>query len=1327
MKNFIFKFIYLFFAVCIISINNIHSQVNSRIVNIETAKKVGLNFFHNVLNSETSKNVQDLILLKKYSANNNLYTSIINNDTTNYIYIFETKPNNGFIIISADNTIDPILGYSDKNKFVIDKMPDHIIEVFDNYISQIKYIKENNIIANDNVKSMWDALENQVIIVTDTNTNRRQSYSTDKKTFSLPSSVAPLIRTKWNQSPLYNLNCPPYKDTYANPNESNTVAGCVAIATAQVMNYWGYPAKGVGFKTYMDENGADNNGQWTGQVQANFAATTYNWSEMTIRINSTSPYSAIKAISTLVGNVGVATGMDYNYSGSSTGIAEAGAQRSAEYALKKFFNYDSTSIRAISKDDYTDANWIDTLRNELSQGRPIIYAGLSPDRKAGHCFVLDGYDSYTLTNATTTYKFDINWGWGGSCDGFYNLNSLIPTTGALGSGSGDGNYNAMQHALIGVKPPSTFVDYTFVMAANLNPTPANAIINYGNQLTIATNVKNTSNVTFNGDYAIFIFDSTLSFVDTLNLISNRTLPPNNVYTNNLTFTNNGLFRMLPGKYIAAIYFKPNGQGWQLVGNSSSFNNYIEIKVINTNIIELNSAISTLQTAPYKIGDSLNVTLNVKNTSTTKYFGQYQLALYTLDGLGVQQIGKIITDTTNGLPPNYTYGSPFLKFNSLLNITPGDYLLALTHIPKGGTSELVGSTSFKNPIRVSINSSGLIFDKYENNDSLKVAYNINNTFNKDSLFFSSDSSNIHNGEDIDYYKIVLKDGYSYSINMNVFDAIYKADNKRYSLSSSVLFYSTDGSTWSKGYYNKLPNRFSINGADTLYIFVGPKYVGMSGNYLLNVDIKRTCILPPTPTIKSFNNIKNICEGSALILNSSSNTGNEWYLNGTLKQNSTYASDTVKISGNYSVIVNNGICKSAPSDPFTVTVNPLPNSPILRDTFYCVNANSDTLRPKTITGATFLWYGTNATGGTASITAIKPSTTTAGTVNYYVSQLTTATGCESPRSKISVTINPLPTAPIVTNLSYCIGTTASTLSATAIAGNTLNWYGTSATGGNANLSAPTPSTTTAGTFNYYVSQLSTSTGCESPRSNLGVTINSLPSAPIVSNLSYCIGAASSSLSATAITGNTLNWYGTSATGGIASKTAPIPSTTAVGTFNYYVSQLSSGCESPRSNLVISVLNTPTAPVLSRDVNNFLVSNVNGITWYKDGAQMPDTTQKLKPSVAGLYTAKTSQNGCSSALSAPYYYLVTDIINLSADEFIQLAPNPFINKLNFNFVIKGYQKLNIEVFDIATGIRKSSIQNLTNGMQIYLGQLSAGTYYVRVSSKDGKINYQFKMIKL
>jgi hypothetical protein len=156
-------------------------------------------------------------------------------------------------------------------------------------------------------------------------------------------------------------------------------------------------------------------------------------------------------------------------------------------------------------------------------------------------------------------------------------------------------------------------------------------------------------------------------------------------------------------------------------------------------------------------------------------------------------------------------------------------------------------------------------------------------------------------------------------------------------------------------------------------------------------------------------------------------------------------------------------------------------------------------------------------------------------------------------------------------------------------------------------------------------------------------------------------------------------------------------------------------------------PSAPTLSRDTANFLLSGAMGTTWYKDGSAITDTTQKYKPTAAGSYTAKTTTNGCTSVMSAAYYYLVTDIINLSKEEFIKLAPNPFINQLNFDFVLKGYQRLNLEVFDIASGTKVASQQNIIAGTQIQLSQLVRGTYIIRVTSTDNKISYQFKMVKL
>ena len=91
------------------------------------------------------------------------------------------------------------------------------------------------------------------------------------------------------------------------------------------------------------------------------------------------------------------------------------------------------------------------------------------------------------------------------------------------------------------------------------------------------------------------------------------------------------------------------------------------------------------------------------------------------------------------------------------------------------------------------------------------------------------------------------------------------------------------------------------------------------------------------------------------------------------------------------------------------------------------------------------------------------------------------------------------------------------------------------------------------------------------------------------------------------------------------------------------------------------------------------------------------------------------------------MTDIIKLSQNEFIKLAPNPFYNQINFDFVIKGYQKLNIEIFDISTGGRVDFKINVTAGTPLQLSQLARGTYIFRVSSSDNKILHQCKIFKL
>ena len=460
---------------------------------------------------------------------------------------------------------------------------------------------------------------------------------------------------------------------------------------------------------------------------------------------------------------------------------------------------------------------------------------------------------------------------------------------------------------------------------------------------------------------------------------------------------------------------------------------------------------------------------------------------------------------------------------------------------------------------------------------------------------------------------------------------------------------------------------------------------------------------------------------------------------------YGSDTTAAANNFGPIpntstlgnifyhvsqVNNTTKCESPKLKISIVINPIPASPIVRDSAYCQNNVNAKLSATNISGHTLLWYGINATGGNASSTISLVATSDTTAKNYYVSQINTSTGCESSRAKINTTIKPAPIIPTIKDTAYCNNSATDTLKAIAVNGHILNWYDV-AGGGAVLKSTPKPNSLIVGNQNYYVSQTSNLTNCESLRGKIMVTINALPTLPIVRDTFYCQNASiSDSFKVVYSSGHNLLWYGIDSVGGVANSLTPKPSTANLGFQKFYVSQknATTGCEGSRSKINVEVRPTPATPSISRDTANNLVSSISlKSIWYKDGAALNDTTQKFKPNLAGSYTVKSTALGCNSALSAVYYYLVTDIINLSKDEFIKLAPNPFVNQLNFDFIVKGYQKLNIEVFSIISGTKVASLQNLQAGLPIYLGQLSPGTYIINVTSNDNKISHQFKMIKL
>lgn len=327
----------------------------------------------------------------------------------------------------------------------------------------------------------------------------------------------------------------------------------------------------------------------------------------------------------------------------------------------------------------------------------------------------------------------------------------------------------------------------------------------------------------------------------------------------------------------------------------------------------------------------------------------------------------------------------------------------------------------------------------------------------------------------------------------------------------------------------------------------------------VDINATPVLP------TFTAVAPYCQNATATALTATGTGLLWYTAATGGTGSatapTPSTGTAGTTDYYVTQTING-CES-PRVAISVQTIGLPSAPgVTSPIGYCQN---DTPAALTATGANLLWYAA-ATGGVGNAVAPTVNTTSVGNPTFYVSQ--TVNGCEGPRAAITVNITAIPAAPTVLSpLTYCQNEVVPVLSA---GGSGLLWYATP-TGGTGNATAPTPSTTASGSTTYYVSQ---TTGCESPRSAITVNITATPLAPTTTPVVYCQNAPAVALTAT---GTNLLWYA-AATSGTGSATAPIPSTTTSGTTTYYVTQTVSGCESPRAALPVSVTALPSAPAVT-----------------------------------------------------------------------------------------------------------------------------------------------------
>ncbi len=320
-----------------------------------------------------------------------VYTKTI--DGQPLFYIFNVSDNEGFVIISAEDNVYPILGYSFEDSYT--DQPGFDATNFnywmDNYSDQIIYARENALMADELISSTWS----QLLV-----------YNPSPESVD---NVTPLLTTTWDQGTYYNELCP---SASGGPG-GHVWAGCVATAMGQVMKYHNYPEQGTGSHSY--------NCAGYGNQSANFGTTTYNWSSM-----PNSVYSSNMAVATLLYHLGVSVDMQYSTSGSGAFSSDA------RDALVNYFNY-SSNAQLVSKNSFPIETFENKLKNELNLNRPVYYAGSGS--AGGHAFVCDGYQGSNY--------FHFNWGWSGYANGYFYLNNLNP---------GGMQFNQNQSAMFYVYP-----------------------------------------------------------------------------------------------------------------------------------------------------------------------------------------------------------------------------------------------------------------------------------------------------------------------------------------------------------------------------------------------------------------------------------------------------------------------------------------------------------------------------------------------------------------------------------------------------------------------------------------------------------------------------------------------------------------------------------------------------------------------------------------------------------------------------------------------------------------------------------------------------------
>lgn len=346
-----------------------------------------------IVSAETAKETADMLLSQRGGSSfkgGDAKVETVSQDNVPMYYIVRFEKG-GWALISAEDTVDPLLAYSFDSEYQSEGQPEWIKGWMKEYTDQIKLVRK--VPARQ----------------------RHYRWNGDVVTRASEDRIYPLVTVNWNQNEPYNSLCPQVE---GGPG-GRAYVGCVAVAMGQALTVVRYPAHGQGTKGYSPNIG--------GYLSVNFDnEPDYDWDAILSGANN------YAEVARLLYHCGVLIDMDYGADGSGA-ITDNIPNR-----FKTYYGFPETCV-CYSRNTYSggDAAWHELLQSELKRGRCVIYAG-NEGGQVGHCFNLDGWDGFNM--------YHINWGWGGMNNAYYTLDNL-------GDGV-QGSYPDNHRAVVGVAPQS---------------------------------------------------------------------------------------------------------------------------------------------------------------------------------------------------------------------------------------------------------------------------------------------------------------------------------------------------------------------------------------------------------------------------------------------------------------------------------------------------------------------------------------------------------------------------------------------------------------------------------------------------------------------------------------------------------------------------------------------------------------------------------------------------------------------------------------------------------------------------------------------------------